>query len=465
MRYVSVCSGIEAATVAWEPLGFEPIIFSEIEPFPSKVLEYRWPHVTNVGDFTRIMGVMLKGVADILVGGTPCQAFSVAGKRESLEDDRGNISLEFCKLAHDMGVPTVLWENVPGVLSTDDNAFGCFIAELCGNTEPALPSAPLTEKEINYNAKTPTVRGPKKQHWRWSKSTEEFTPKWATTGYAVGPDRRLAWRILDAQFFGVAQRRRRVFVVASTAEGADPVKVLFELDSVRRDTPPSRETGQGATAGTARSVALRGREGGATAELGGGDKAYMLSGYVQPIANCLRAKSCDPHRADSGTYVVHGTQDPITTQELALPLGRNNGAENAVCAFAENSRAELRTMDVVGALSTGGGKPGQGYPAILSEGVTLHGSDGTTSTASFTEICGALRTKPPGSIENSSTTAALSDGIVRRLTPIECERLQGFPDGHTNIPGAKDGPRYKAIGNSQAVPVMRWLGERIRANT
>lgn len=155
LTFVSVCSGIESASVAWEPLGMRALWFSEIEPFPCAVLKHHWPHTHNWGDFTKIPAFAVKGVGDILVGGTPCQAFSVAGKRESLGDDRGNLTLEFCRLADVINPPIIVWENVPGVLTTDDNAFGCFLAGLCGNDEAAIPCDPPTEQEINLNAKNP----------------------------------------------------------------------------------------------------------------------------------------------------------------------------------------------------------------------------------------------------------------------------------------------------------------------
>ena len=421
LKYVSVCSGIESASVAWEPLGFEALAFSEIEPFPCAVLAHHWPNVPNLGDFTKIPGFMFKGVADLLVGGTPCQPFSLAGKRESLADDRGNLHLEFCRLANEMEVPTVVWENVPGILTTDDNAFGCFIAKLCGNDLPALPSNPLTEDEINGTR----IKGPKRDSWRWSKSANNFVPKWPTSGYAVGPKRRLAWRVLDAQFFGVAQRRRRVFVVASTADGADPATVLFEPESLRRDSPPSRETGQ-------------------------------------EVANCVAAGVGDPDRDANAGRLVRAPRWPADIAcTLNASFGAKQGLEDqhinggdkqrspAVCIH-QNSRSELRETEISCALSAGGGKPGQGY------------------------------------------AAARVGGLVRKLTPVECERLQGFPDGHTLLPyGVKqkvdrdmiayysrhfcrpitedearalcsDGPRYKAVGNSKAVPVVRWLGQRIK---
>ena len=226
MRFGSVCSGIEAASVAWNPLGWKAAWLSEIEPFPSAVLAHHYPDVPNLGDMTALPERIRSGeveAPDVFCGGTPCQAFSVAGLRKSLADDRGNLSLTFCEIAdaidesrsvRGLRPAIVFWENVPGVLSTNDNAFGCFLAQLCGGDEPLVA-----------------------------------TDGWPDAGCVSGPSRTAAWRILDAQYFGVAQRRRRVFVVASARDDFDPVKVIFEFDGVRRDTAPSREAGKVSTAG------------------------------------------------------------------------------------------------------------------------------------------------------------------------------------------------------------------------
>jgi DNA (cytosine-5)-methyltransferase 1 len=218
MKFLSVCSGIEAASVAWGPLGWEAMGFAEIEPFPSAVLAHHYPAVPNHGDMTQLADQIRAGLIDapdILCGGTPCQAFSVAGLRKSLDDARGNLSLVFCELANAIDEsradPAIIfWENVPGVLSTKDNAFGCFLAGLAGEDDPLVPPG----------------------------------GKWTNAGCVLGPQRAVAWRVLDAQYFGVAQRRRRVFVVASARTDFDPAAVLFEWDGVRRDTAPSREAGQ-----------------------------------------------------------------------------------------------------------------------------------------------------------------------------------------------------------------------------
>lgn len=489
LRFLSVCSGIEAASRAWMQLGWRAVAFSEIEKFPSAVLTYHYPCVPNLGDFTKI-DVRTLGRVDILAGGTPCQAFSVAGLRQSLADARGNLSLEFVRLAHELadrnGLRNVVWENVVGVLSTKDNAFGCFLAGLVGGDTAVQPPA---------------------------------SGKWPSAGMVSGPKGRAAWRILDAQYFGVAQRRRRVIVVADFGNGADPAKVLFEQDGVRRYSPPSREAREGVAGATAGGPECGGRESVASpvASVGnrtsgpidvatavnahGGphgrldfesetfvhqtvatlDASYgrlqgasgqdANHGHSHLIATCvtgdvthaLTAEGHDASEDGSGrgapivAFDCKGTQVQFTTDGTMTTLrsmghsgSHQNAGGHAAVAFAENSRAELRLEggdgQTVGTIGTGGGKPGQGYPAVLTS-------------------------------------------AVRRLTPMECERLQGFPDGYTRIPMrsyksrrvtrtrpedmwekidgvwwlmAADGPRYKALGNSWAVPKFAWLGCRIQ---
>ena len=446
MKYGSVCSGIEAASKAWEPIGWKPAWFSEIEPFPSAVLAHHWPEVTNLGDMTKIADAVRAGdveAPDVLVGGTPCQAFSIAGLREGLSDDRGQLTLSYVELANaidakrrERGEPeaVIVWENVPGVLSSKDNAFGCFLAGLAGESSELQPAG----------------------------------GKWTHAGCVSGPERVIAWRVLDAQFFGVAQRRRRVFVVASARKGFDPAAVLFELDSVRRGSAPRRETQKAVAALTARGVGTCGADdnqaqaGHLIAECANGDVSHTLkgegfdgsedgtgrgvpvvafgggntSGNID-VSACLTAKG---QRIDFEveTFAVHGTQDPDTNRELAHTLGRNNGQENVIVT-------EPFTLAIRG----------------RSEGSTVEVRNDGTANALLT----------PNGGRAGMGVGAIGWGMqVRRLTPIECERLQGFPDNHTLIgwrgkdaDECPDGPRYKAIGNSMAVPVMRWIGERIAA--
>ena len=445
MRFGSVCSGIEAASVAWHPLGWRAAWLSEIEPFPSAVLKHHYPDVPNLDDMTALPERILSGeveAPDVFCGGTPCQAFSVAGLRKSLEDARGNLSLTFCEIANAIDYvrsvrsapPAIIfWENVPGVLSTSDNAFGCFLGALAGEDEPIIPSG----------------------------------GKWTNAGCVYGPQRAVAWRVLDAQYFGVAQRRRRVFVVASARDDFDPIKVLFEFDGVRRDTAPSREAGKE----SAKYLTSRAGSGG----------GFDLETETPVIANTIAARTNDAIDVQSGTF--------IPTRHLAL----------SPVAFAENSRSEVRLEggdgSRTGALSTGGGKPGQGVP-MVAQPMVLMDQGGSVMNVEH-DMVGTLRRETHGhepvimqsiawseeltaSVELAGTIqrggeGGRHDGVmtpnmaVRRLTPVECEKLQGFPPGYTAIPWRKkpasecpDGPRYKALGNSWAVPVVRWIGRRIQ---
>lgn len=447
MRYGSVCSGIEAASKAWEPLGWKPAWFSEIEPFPSAVLAHHWPEIANLGDMTKIADAVRAGeveAPDVLVGGTPCQAFSIAGLREGLSDDRGQLTLSYVELANaidakrrERGEPEsiIVWENVPGVLSSKDNAFGCFLAGLAGESSELQPAG----------------------------------GKWTHAGCVSGPERVIAWRVLDAQFFGVAQRRRRVFVVASARKEFDPAAVLFELDSVRRDSAPRRETQKAVAALTARGVGTCGADdnqaqAGHLIAFGGGNTAGHIDVATACTAHGIRLDF------DTETFAVHGTQDPDTNLELAHTLGRNNGQENACIAFSYKDNGADATPDMSPTIRAGnhdkshansGQPPAIAYAFKAGQGAKAGG-------------IGYAEEQSPTLTSASSGTnlaPAVMHGVaVRRLTPIECERLQGFPDNHTLIGWrgkdaveCPDGPRYKAIGNSMAVPVMRWIGERIAA--
>jgi DNA (cytosine-5)-methyltransferase 1 len=509
MKYLSICSGIEAASVAWHSLGWQPLAFSEIEPFPREVLSKRYPNVPCHGDFTVLRDQEWIVDADVLVGGTPCQAFSIAGLRNSLADQRGNLSLEFVRLADAIdnfrlsaGKPPaiIVWENVPGVLSVSDNAFGCFLAALAGDDTPYVPP-----------------RG-----------------KWTNAGVVAGSKRTIAWIIKDAQYFGVAQRRRRVFVIASSRNGFDPAAVLLEFEGVRRDTPPRRGTGQEAssTSGASFVNGFQSSQSGvrltnthATLDANNGSRRHNGVIVEQPIAYSImpmnsgkdyKARETDVSQPLMAAGPVGGNQggdfvaQPLVydTRNGLAPHGSMQGSPvvGALLAkeaempmvlslqptaygfqprIARNGRGDMG--DVVGTLSaeagTGDTAPcvAVAYPIQSPGRCDGQGSVGigqpedpmfTLSTmkdqhAVACEVADTL------SVNANQTTGFHGDiaavGMqVRRLTPTECERLQGFPDGYTAIPWKKkdasecpDGPRYKALGNSMAVPVMRWTGERI----
>lgn len=455
MRYGSVCSGIEAATVAWHSLGWEPAFFSEIEKFPREVLTHHYPDVPLHGDFTTI-GENQYGSIDLLVGGTPCQSFSVAGLRKGLDDDRGNLSLEFIKLAQRERPRWVVWENVPGVLSSNGGKdFGSFLGAL---------------GEIGYG---------------------------------------FAYRVLDAQYFGVAQRRRRVFVVGYLGDWRRAAAVLFERESLRGNPPPSREKGQ-KPAPTVTAGPLFSRTGNdrvecdayVTARMRGfGDykcdgkastiKARDYRGATDLVAialaeNTIGRKPMNGGNGDRFTeggpmYTlnatgVHGVAQPIPfdTTQITSPYNYSNPKSGDPChplatsAHPPSVAIPINTMTVQGRpsddlkprMGLGIGEPGDPCATITS----AH----SHAVAAFQQIADCLTSaygtkwNGNGSATNGSLFAN-HDMAVRRLTPTECERLQGFPDGYTNIKEkCSDGPRYKALGNSMAVPVMKWIGERIQ---
>jgi len=476
MRYGSVCSGIEAATVAWEPLGWKAAWFAEIEKFPSAVLAYRWPEVINLGDMTKIAAAVRAGeveAPDVVVGGTPCQAFSIAGLRNGLADARGQLTLSYVELANAIDDKRTerqeeetifVWENVPGVLSDKDNAFGHFLAGLAGEDEAIEPGErPAAGKSNGY--------------WRWNKKTCQHIAAWPQRGCIYGPQRALAWVVRDAQYFGVAQRRKRVFVVASARKGFDPAEVLFEFDGVRRDTPPCREPKSAVTTNagecpesgshwdnpvnphpTLNQSNNIGGIGARNQELFS-QRGSGLVGKIQAFGGGNTSGSIDVASA----CTAHGVRMDFDTETFAV-------------SFAENSRGELRYQNgdgsITGPLSTGGGKAGQGMSAVITEPYTLAvrgRNEGSTVEVRNDGTANALLTPNDG--RAGMGVGAIGWGMqVRRLTPCEYERLQGFPDNHTLITWrgkaatvCPDGPRYKAIGNSMAVPVMHWIGERIAA--
>ncbi|MEQ7992689.1 DNA cytosine methyltransferase [Xanthomonas hortorum] len=482
LQFGSVCSGIEAVSLAWQPLGWHPAWFSEIDPFPNALLAHHYPDVPNLGDMTQIADKVLTGLVpapDILVGGTPCQTFSVAGTRLGLQDPRGALTLKYTELAdaidhtrqeHQKPPSVIVWENVPGVLSDRSNAFGCLLGALAGERHALEPAG----------------------------------KKWTHAGCVSGPRRRIAWRVLDAQYFGVAQRRRRVFLVASGRYDLDPAEVLFESDSLCGNPAQGGQTWQmpaGVASGRTdsaihfvNSLSSSYPSASVTVCFGGGNS----SGPIDKAA-CLTARG---HKCD---FEVETFAAQSFTRHLAHALNTANGGKGCSedgsgrgvpivatfapqsIAFAQNSRGELRLESghgqVTGSLSTGGGKPGQGRPMIAS--VSLRGRAGGSIAELGDGISATLRAstggsdkehilqpgieayfqytmEPPGKDE----WAAWSKWRVRRLMPVECERLQGMPDNYTLVPYrgklAADAPRYKAIGNSMAVPCVAWLGWRLQ---
>lgn len=300
MRYISVCSGIEAASVAWKRLGWKPVAFAEVEAFPSAVLKHRFPDVPNLGDITKVDWKQFRGKADLVVGGTPCQGFSIAGMRGGLLDERSNLCLTFVRLADEINAKYILWENVPGVLSMRDNAFGNFLGALAGEDEALVPSG----------------------------------QRWTDAGCVYGPKRAIAWRVLDAQYFGVAQRRRRVFVVGVLREagGGDPAEILFEWDRLRRDSPPSRKKEEETTqiAGTLST------NGGGTTRPAGNANELDFCVLNERIAHSLLASSNgNIKEPDKQDYVITPTQD--VARFLVTKTRLDFETETFVCHHHEES--------------------------------------------------------------------------------------------------------------------------------
>jgi DNA (cytosine-5)-methyltransferase 1 len=509
MKYLSVCSGIEAASKAWESIGWRPVAFSEIEPFPSAVLKHHWPEVPNLGDMSKYeQWEIQSGSIDILVGGTPCQSFSVAGLRQGLKDPRGNLMLTYLGIAERLKPRWLVWENVPGVLSSNGGKdFGSFLGAL---------------GELGY--------------------------EWA-------------YRVLDAQWFGVAQRRRRVFVVAHLGKGNLAAKVLFESESVRRDTPPSRETRQGvatnAEAGFGVSPTItqcKGSRGGCSDEAlmeikavheatafrmqafgeysndgtASAMKARDYKDATDLVASSIVGSLCARDFKGVGSqYVDEGKCIPV-----AIPIhdqatrhsgkhgdkqdGKGNGLgvgkpgdpcptltkgdKHAVLYEKHpNDSRVTGPHDVapscVSRYGTGGGNVPLVQEAIAFEpGIatregnesrfvkelspTLRKEMGDNQVAVAVDCYNKTIGDKSQSISSSASDINHTGGVinpadrmaVRRLSPRECERLQGFNDDHTLIPWRNkpadqcpDGPRYKALGNSMAVPCMAWIGKRIDA--
>lgn len=423
--------------MAFEPLGWRPLAFSEIEAFPRAVLKHHYPDTPCHGDFTLLKDEPWIVDADMLCGGTPCQSFSVAGNRQSLADDRGNLTFQFVLLADAIDhlrstagrdPAWILWENVPGVFSTKDNAFGAFLGGLAGNDQ-AIEPGPRPES------------GKSSAFWRWAKN--KHVPKWPSAGVVDGPSRCVAWRTLDAQHFGLAQRRKRVFVLARGGAGrwavADALLPIIEGSGWH--PAPSRGTGER----PAPTISARTKGGGGLGtdfdcdggltvfEPGqlkreGGDS--RMSSHTAPT---LRANMGDNLPAIAHT--LHRAEPPMLVR---MREGKEGGGKGPL--VSEDQSLCLATAN----------------DQVLALAPTLTASNDPSRSPQSSEV-----TQQIASVYSSTMQ-------VRRLTPLECERLQGFPDGYTNIPWrgkpeSPDGNRYKALGNSWAVPCARWIGERIKS--
>jgi len=479
MNYLSVCSGVEAATVAWHGLGWKPLGFSEIEKFPSEVLQHHYPQVSNFGDMTNYKEWKINEPVGLLVGGTPCQSFSVAGLRKGLEDPRGNLALTYVGILDRFKPKWFIWENVPGVLSSNGGRdFGSFLGAV------------------------------------------------AECGYGF------AYRVLDAQYFGVPQRRRRVFVIGCLGDWESAAKVLFESDCLRRDNPPSREKRERVTSYLERGVAYGGTDGECSDTVtskwhkgsGGpsGDECGLFvahkvyethpadsrvkdmgevcqtvtsrwgtGGGNVPLVQSVGFTQCDAARdvgmdvsptlrsGGNGGYpnhsVAYGFEPGIAkregnpnrfTEELSPTLRAQMGDNQASVAYSLREDAKANNFSAT---------PLHVTPALQALRPSVQSHHAQTFVVDRAAFNQGENAQYEPKIEEAETMptlvsrgphAVMNEMAVRRLTPVECERLQGFPDNYTNIPWNKkeespDSQRYKAMGNSMAVPVMRWIGQRI----
>ena len=461
--------------MAFEPLGWRPLAFSEIEAFPRAVLKHHYPDTPCHGDFTVLKDEPWIVDADMLCGGTPCQAFSIAGQRQSLLDDRGNLTLQFVLLAdaidkqrkqHGRDDAWILWENVPGVLSTHDNAFGAFLGGLAGNDEPIEPGPkPTTGKSSAF--------------WRWSK--DKHVPKWPSTGVVDGPTRCVAWRIFDAQHFGLAQRRKRVFVLARGGAGRWAVAdaLLPIIESSRWHPAPGRGKGEGVAATITSGAANGGPAHGARS--GSAKEGNLIPEVTRPLTAAMGTKW-------NGNGDLESSLIPSVVGTLT--------ANMVGCAGTPGYNETEHILPMLMRMREG--KEGGGKGPLVSEDQSL-----TLATGNDQVLCAPTLTAsndPSRSPQSSEVTMQVeavhaASMQVRRLTPIETARLQGFPDTYCHIPTAKwrkiptdeaaylqshglhaelrgeqwytniaaDGPIYKANGNSWAVPCARWIGEQIKA--
>lgn len=425
---------------------------AEIEPFPAAVHAHHFPAAVNLGDVLA-PGFLARASAepiDILVGGPPCQAFSIAGLRHSLADARGNLTLRWVQVIHAVRPGYAVTENVPGWLSTKDNAFGCFLAGLVGADDPL---------------RTPDGGS------------------WPDAGMAAGPLGRAAWRVLDAQHFGVPQRRRRVFAVFCPPDGGDPAAILFERQGVRRHPSPGREARED-VAPTVGSGPPYSRTGNSRVEADAAVVADTVRSHPRPGGNSVgliafAQNSRSEVRAIGGDGQIVGaiSADPGAQQQTYLAYGGNNQAGPIDVATARNAHGgphgrpdfESETFVVQPTAYRVTGNDGA-YSTGDQIGALGTGTDPSSHVLAFQ--CHGSNVGEMGTLRrgNGNTGGGVpfipSDG-VRRLLPVETERLQGLPDGWTDIAlrgkPAADGSRYKAIGNSMAVPVISWVLQRLLA--
>jgi len=389
MKYGSVCSGVEAATVAWHDLGWEPQFFSEFDAFPSAVLNHHYPDVPNFGDMTKYKEWNLNEKSiDLLVGGTPCQSFSISGLRKGLGDERGNLMLEYLRMADEFKPKWIVWENVVGVLSSNGGRdFGTFLTAL---------------GKIGYG---------------------------------------FAYRVLDAQYFGVPQRRRRVFVVGCLGDWRSAGKVLFESESLSGNPPPSREEGERVAPTVTRGAPFSST----------GNERVETEAYV------TFARVGHGHYSDKNDIASTVRARDYKDASDLITFSPQNSASNGL-SVSKHTVPTLQTT-----------KQSAVAIPIHDQATRYSGKRGEKRDGKGNGLGIGKDGAPMNTLTRGDRHAVSYDMKVRRLTPRECERLQGFPDDWTKIEwrGKKpelcpDSLRYKAMGNSMAVPVMRWIGQQIK---
>jgi len=463
LNYLSVCSGIEAATVAWHEMGWNPLAFSEIEKFPSQVLAHHYPNVPNLGDMTKFKEWDFgTNRLDLLVGGTPCQSFSVAGLRKGLDDPRGNLALTYAAILDKFRPKWCIWENVPGVLSSNKGRdFGAFLGALV---------------ELGYG---------------W------------------------AYRVLDAQNFGVAQRRRRVFVVGCLGSWESAAKVLFESESLSGNIKQGRKTREEASANIVKCFAGNQPTNIAATlqttchEWSRADGFNMISEptisfderNIQFFSN-QNYKTC-PTLTATDNKGAKSVMQPIPIHDQATRFnGLNNGKGNglgigkpgdpmptldtssrhAVAYENHGTDSRIKEISISPTVTARWGTGGNNVPLAMGFNTNarpdeMNFLDEQSNTLTASQNSGVFCDTYNGTIQGDIAATMTADMAgpthsgpkvmqnmaVRRLTEVECERLQGFPDNYTNIKeNCPSGARYKALGNSMAVPVMKWIGQRIQ---
>ncbi len=469
LTYGSVCSGIEAASVAWHPLGWRPAFFSEIDAAPRAVLAHHYPGVPLHGDFTTIQAGQYADI-DLLVGGTPCQSFSVAGLRGGLDDDRGNLALEFLRLADRLRPRWIVWENVPGVLSSLSHTA----------PDPSPPPPPLDLGCDGAEVETEDEYGAEELH-----AFNCFLAGLSELGYGF------AYRVLDAQYVrvdgfarAVPQRRRRVFVVGYIGDWRRPAAVLFEREGQSGNPAPGRQAGE-AVAPTISARPTGGGGLGTDFDLDGGLIAGCLNGLGEYGAEVptLRAKGGDAAGGSEALLAFGGNNTsglvdvatdgtgrgtpivPVFVPDHAATLtrGAESSGKNGYAGRRQEDDVNLIAFDTTQITSaTNRCQPESGDPCHpLAAGAHPFA---IAFDARQSDVC--VYGEKAGPLDTDERTLGILQGwVVRRLIPTECERLQGFEDGYTLVPFRKgmmaDGPRYKMLGNSMPVPVMRWIGHRI----